>query len=380
MAEEANGPPSGGPAGLEVGPAQAGATLAALARALAPGTSWRTARELCRQGRVLVDGAAVTDPAWRPPAGSRLALVDRTSGDGRAAAARPRWPGGIPPRDLPGGCGARTSAAVAPDVEVGPAPHAATPASLIVHADADLVVVRKPAGVLSVPFARGDRDTLLALTRVALRRLEARQRDRQGGLAGAGGLAGGPTLRAVQRLDKETSGLVVFARSVSAQRALQQQLARRAVRRGYLAIAHGAAQEAIFDTLLLEDRGDGLRGSWGVLRAARGSPPPGARQAVTRVWVLERLRGATLLRCELETGRQHQIRIHLAEAGHPLVGETVYVRDYLRQGGSLLAAPRPMLHAGTLGFCHPRAGRELLFEEAPPADFKAVLERLRRRS
>jgi 23S rRNA pseudouridine1911/1915/1917 synthase len=78
--------------------------------------------------------------------------------------------------------------------------------------------------------------------------------------------------------------------------------------------------------------------------------------------------------CELETGRQHQIRIHLAEAGHPLVGETVYIRDWR---GPLLPAPRPMLHATVLGFVHPRTGKALRFEEPPPGDFTAVLKRLR---
>ena len=80
--------------------------------------------------------------------------------------------------------------------------------------------------------------------------------------------------------------------------------------------------------------------------------------------------------CELETGRQHQIRIHLSEAGHPLVGETVYIRDWR---GPVLPAPRPMLHAAVLGFVHPRTGKSLRFEEPPPGDFVAALERLRKK-
>src|SRR5947209_8092309 len=192
------------------------------------------------------------------------------------------------------------------------------------------------------------------------------------------GRATSPTLRTVQRLDKETSGLVVFARSVPAQRHLQRQLAEHTVLRRYLAIAHGAAADAVYETMFVPDRGDGLRGSWGVFRPARGEAPVEAREAITRVQVLERLPGATLLACELETGRQHQIRIHLAEAGHPLVGETVYVRDYLRENrGPLVPAPRPMLHATVLGFVHPRTEKVLRFEEPPPDDFTAVLKRLR---
>jgi 23S rRNA pseudouridine1911/1915/1917 synthase len=295
---------------------QAGLTLAAVVRELAPGTSWSQARDLCRNGRVWVDGEPATDPARRLAGGERVEV--------RSAA--PRNP------------------------------------DLIVHLDADVAVVRKPAGILTVPFERQDRDTLLALARVAIRRMEAARR--------SAGTAPNPTLRAVQRLDKDTSGLVVFARSVHAQRHLQEQLAEHSVVRRYLAIAHGEVQSGTHESLLVPDRGDGLRGSW----RGRGSPPSTARQAITYIRVEERLRGATLAVCELETGRQHQIRIHLAEAGHPLVGETVYIRDYR---GPLLPAPRPMLHAAALGFLHPRGDRPMEFEEPPPADFLEVLERLK---
>ncbi len=234
---------------------------------------------------------------------------------------------------------------------------------LIVHLDAEVAVVRKPAGILTVPFERDDRDTLLALARVAIRRIETGK-----------GKTANLTLRAVQRLDKETSGLVVFARTIPTQRHLQQQLAAHTVTRRYLALVHGRAEDAVYETLLVPDRGDGLRGSWGVFRPARGEAPAEAREAITRVQVLERLPKATLVACELETGRQHQIRIHLSEAGHPLVGETVYIRDWR---GKLLPAPRPMLHAAVLGFVHPRRGKSLRFEEPPPGDFAAILARLR---
>jgi 23S rRNA pseudouridine1911/1915/1917 synthase len=305
---------------LTVSSAQTGQTLSALVREILPGTSWSKAREICEGGRVLVDDVPITDPARRMAAGERIEI--------------------------------RLG---------GPAPRQAALTDLVVHLDADVAVVRKPAGILTVPFERDDRDTLIALARVAIRRIEAGK--------------GGPTLRAVQRLDKETSGLVVFARSISAQRDLQEQLGEHTVLRRYLALVHGAAQDAVHKTLFLPDRGDGLRGSWGVFRPAKGQPPEWAKEAVTRVKVLERLAKATYVACELETGRQHQIRIHLAEAGHPLVGETVYIRDHR---GPVLPAPRPMLHASVLGFIHPRTGKSLRFEDPPPADFAAVLTRLRR--
>lgn len=302
-----------------VTPEESGKTLPALLRAHLPGTSWSQAKELVQTGRVAVDGSMVPDPATRVDAGSRIEI-------------RPEGPA------LPRG-------PLAPEA--------------LVHFDAELVVVNKPAGLLTVPFA-GERDTLISLTRALLAR---RQKAHSV-----------PPLRAVQRLDKETSGLLVFARTIPAERALQAQLKAHTVTRRYLGLAHGAAQGGTHDTLLLPDRGDGLRGSWGVFRRAKGEPPPNARHAVTHVEVVERLRGATLIACTLETGRQHQIRIHLAEAGHPLLGERVYIRDYR---GPLLPAPRPMLHAGVLGFDHPRTGKPLRFEVPPPADFLAFLARLR---
>jgi 23S rRNA pseudouridine1911/1915/1917 synthase len=89
---------------------------------------------------------------------------------------------------------------------------------------------------------------------------------------------------------------------------------------------------------------------------------------------IEGLKGATLVECRLETGRQHQIRIHLAELGHPLVGERVYIRDY---SGPKIEAPRTMLHARTLGFTHPRTGKRVSFEREAPEDFSRTLAALR---
>jgi len=276
---------------------------------------------------VWVDGAAALDPAARLAAGS---VVELKPEGGRSA----RGPLG---------------------------------AEDVVHADAEVAVVVKPAGLLTVPWSEEDRGTLVSLTRTALARREAAR--------GGGARRGpGPHLRVVQRLDKETSGLLVFARTIAAERHLQQQLRAHSMERRYLAIVHGRAGDATYDTLLVPDRGDGLRGSWGVFRKPKGTPPETARRAVTHVSVLERLQGATLVACELESGRQHQIRIHLSEAGHPLVGERVYVRGF---AGPLITAPRPMLHAARLGFVHPRTGRELRFEAPPPVDFTAALVRLR---
>jgi 23S rRNA pseudouridine1911/1915/1917 synthase len=319
------------PRRFTVEPAAAGATLAAALRTADPALSWSGARALCRAGRVTVDGAVVEDPARRLAAGAAI--------------------------------------------EIAPAAARREPADAIVHLDADLVVVRKPAGLLTVPFAGSDRDTLLSRTRVAVLRREAAP-VRKARREAARVRTPRPTLRAVQRLDRDASGLVVFARSVAAQRTLQQQFAEHAVERVYLALVEGEAADAVHDTLLVRDRGDGRRGSWGRFRRAAGQPPAEARRAVTRVAVVERLPGATLVRCSLATGRQHQIRIHLAEAGTPILGETIYARPPAAGG---VAAARLMLHAAVLGFVHPRSGRGLRFEDPPPPDFQSVVDGLRGR-
>jgi 23S rRNA pseudouridine1911/1915/1917 synthase len=295
-------------------------TLAARVRELS-GVSWSRARTLCEQGRVTVDGERWTDPAARVLADSTV-VVD----------------------------------AHGPKLDRGPLAKEA-----LVAVDRDFVVVDKPPGLLAVADEPGNTDTLLEHTRSLLRR------------RGEGGRDTG--LAVVHRLDRDTSGLMVFARTPQAQRALAAQFRAHDLDRIYHGIAHGSVEAATLETDLLPDRGDGLRGSHGHYRRAEGAPPPEARHAVTHVRPLEALRGATLVECRLETGRQHQIRIHLAERGHPLLGERVYIRDY---AGPKIEAPRTMLHARTLGFAHPRGGQRVSFECQPPEDFRELLARLQR--
>jgi 23S rRNA pseudouridine1911/1915/1917 synthase len=292
-------------------------TLSRVVREALQGISWNKARELCRSGRVTLNADVARDPEQRVDAGAEV-RVDPTG---------PRQRRGL------------------------------LPEAAIVHVDADVVVVDKPAGMLSVPFETGDRDTLIDQTRATLRRQGARGFD--------------PELGAVQRLDVDTTGLMVFARNLAAKRHLAQQFRVHSVHRRYVALVHGNIIGQTFDTLLLRDRGDGLRGSWGRFRRPQGKPPEDVQRAVTHVRVLERLSGATLVECALETGRQHQIRIHLSEANCPLLGERVYIRDF---GGEQLPAVRPMLHARELGFVHPRSELELQFKREPPDDFIACYE------
>jgi len=294
-------------------------TLAARVREKT-GLSWSRARKLCTEGRVTVDGERWLDPAARVPPDADVAV------DVHAA-----------------------------KVERGPLAKDA-----IVFHDRDLVVVDKPPGMLTVGY-EGEKDTLAEHARLLLRRLDPGARD--------------TGLGVVHRLDRDTSGLVVFTLTAQAKRELAAQFRAHDLERSYAALAHGEVAEARIESFLLEDRGDGLRGSWGRFRRARGEPPPDAKRAVTCLKPLEALRGATLVECRLETGRQHQIRIHLAELGHPLLGEKVYIRDY---DGPRIEAPRTMLHARTLGFAHPRTARELRFEREAPEDFRSRAESLRR--
>lgn len=288
---------------------------------------WSKARDLIHTGRVRVDGNPVTDDAARVRAGQSIEIA-------------PSMP--------------RRTSGVLPD-------------RAVVYLDADVIVVRKPAGVVTVPFEPGERDTLADRVRALLKRIE-KSRDRE--------RARDPMVGVVQRLDKDTTGLLVFARTMSAKRALEEQLRVHSVERRYAAIAHGTVHAGTIETDLVQDRGDGLRGSWGRFRHEPGPPPASAKHAITHVRVLEPLRGATLLECRLETGRQHQIRIHLAERGNPLLGEPVYIRDF---DGPRIPADRPMLHACVLGFIHPRTRQKIRFEDDPPEDFEACIARLRSR-
>jgi 23S rRNA pseudouridine1911/1915/1917 synthase len=247
-------------------------------------------------------------------------------------------------------------------------PRSATAEGLVVrHLDDHVVVVEKPAGINTVrhpselewPDRHRQLDpTLQDLAQWAV----ARQLKRQ-----ARSL---PPLRIVQRLDKETSGLVVFARSALGERELGRQFRRHTVVRRYLAVVPGVVRPQTFTTHLVRDRGDGRRGSTTL--------PGVGKQAVTHVAIEETLPGYAVLSCRLETGRTHQIRIHLSEAGHPICGDKVYHR---KADGTVIPdrsdAPRLALHATELGFEHPVDGRALHWTMPLPVDLERFLERLR---
>jgi len=279
-------------------------------RELLPGKSWNEVRRLARTGKIFIDGAPLLDPTRLVAAGAEIELRQN-----------------------------------APRATRTPA----LPRSAILHLDAQVVVVEKPPGISTVPYDENEHGTL---DQLVMETISERGRRAPLGI--------------VHRVDKETSGVVVFARTLAAKLALKNQFRFHSVGRRYVAIAHGAVSTATIKSRLVKDRGDGRRGST--------ENDELGREAITHVKWLETLRGATLVECRLETGRTHQIRIHLAERGNPLVGERVYSKNYR---GQLLPAPRLMLHARELSFEHPSTGQRLEFSQAMPQDMQSVLAALR---
>ncbi len=181
------------------------------------------------------------------------------------------------------------------------------------------------------------------------------------------------TVRAVHRLDKETSGLVVFARTAEAERHLGRQFRAHTIERQYLALVRGRAKDARIESWLVRDRGDGRRGS--------SAAPSEGQRAVTNVRVVEALGDYTLVECRLETGRTHQVRIHLGEAGTPLCGERIYDRPL--HGKPLpddSDIDRVALHAALLGFEHPATGERMRWTSTLPRDMTALVRRLQKRT
>jgi 23S rRNA pseudouridine1911/1915/1917 synthase len=238
------------------------------------------------------------------------------------------------------------------DVEV-PEAFAADPAAEpipleIVFEDEDIAIVNKPAGMVVHPAPGHYSGTLVhALL----------------GRGGTWSASGGVTRPGiVHRLDKGTSGLIVVARNDASHRALASQLEDRSLSRTYLAIVRGRIKD---------DAGE-LEGPIGrhPKERKRMAVVSGGRYARTRYAVVERKGTHTLLRCDLDTGRTHQIRVHLAAFGHPVAGDTEY-------GGREAGLERPMLHAWRLRLRHPRTKAEMNFEVAPPEDFESFWSSLK---
>ncbi|APR83207.1 Ribosomal large subunit pseudouridine synthase D [Minicystis rosea] len=283
-----------------VTPDDQGKRLDQILAAHVPGLSRRKARVLLDLGGVFVDGARTKVAGKMLRRGQVVTAnvggaLERASGEvGRAARARDE---------------------------------AALPAFTIVHQDADLVIVDKPAGLLTAPTPEGDRGNLAKL-------LEEKV---------------GAPIFVVHRIDLETSGLLVLARTADANRILSERFRVHDVERLYLAALRG---------VLAEDE-------------RTVDAPVAGKRAVTHVKVIERFAAATLVQCRLETGRTHQIRLHTRHLGHPVLGDRKHGEP------SPVDPPRMALHAAVLGIRQPRTGEALRFESAWPQDLTAWLSGLR---
>ena len=282
-----------------VGDDDVGLRLDQLLAARVPDLSRRKARVLLDIGGVFVDGARIKVASRKLRAGQQVVAhlggaLARAGGEvGRAARARDE---------------------------------ARLPAHTVVYEDDDLVVVDKPAGLLTAPTPESDRGNLARLL---------------------------GEVQVVHRLDLQTSGLLVFARSPAANRALAERFRVHDVERVYLAVVAGALPA----------------------QPGRCDQPIEGRPATTHFQIEEALGGgATWLRCRLETGRTHQIRIHCRALGHPVLGDPRYGAPV----AGLPPPPRMALHAAVLGFVHPRSGAPMRFTSEWPEDLTAWLGAIRK--
>ena len=284
-------------------------------------------KALMETGHALVDGAALTDPsaAVRPGGAYRLKV-----------------PPPVPATPLPEN--------IALDV---------------LFEDKHLIVLNKPAGLVVHP-APGNADG--TLVNALLHHADD--------LSGIGGEAR-PGI--VHRLDKETSGIMVVAKSQPAHIALSEAFATRDLDREYLALCWGLPAE-------MQGEVEGNIGRHPTDRKRMAVVERGGKTALTHYWVEEAFGTAgCLMRLKLATGRTHQIRVHLSHIGHPVMGDPVYLRRIPAAAAGLakaareaaLAFPRQALHAATLGFRHPVTGEALRFSAEPPADMALLLECLR---
>jgi len=324
---------------FHVDEAEVGKTLAAMLRIRLPGTSWSEVQRLVRKRYVMINGNLCCDEGRRLKATEVVKLLEH--------------PTAPPAREE--------------DVRVR-------------YVDQYLVVVEKPAGVTSVRHEeermwKAERKNAQPTLEDMLPRILAK-REKGGDKRPQKARhektqPRTPPMRPVHRLDRETSGLMVFARTVPAERELGRQFREHTTYRRYIAVAEGDVAEQTIESRLIRDRGDGRRGST--------TDPTLGKRAITHVTPMERIGDYTVVQCRLETGRTHQIRIHFAESGHPLCGEKVYRQPLFKKPiPDRSGAPRTALHAAELGFTHPITGEEMKFAMPLPDDLKKFLDRLRK--
>jgi 23S rRNA pseudouridine1911/1915/1917 synthase len=291
------------------------------ALAEASGLSRERVKTLITDGKVLINGQGATNVSAKVAAGAAFVIH-------------------IPPPDDP--------QALPQDIPI-----------VVVFEDEHLIVVDKPAGMVVHPAAGNADGTLV----------NALLHHCRGQLSGIGGVAR-PGI--VHRIDKDTSGLLVVAKSDKAHEGLARQFADHSLERAYLAVCQGHPSPPAGTIATRIGRSDADRKKMAVLPddSSRG------KHAVTQYRTLERLAGCTLVECRLETGRTHQVRVHLASIGHALLGDPVYARtpSQLRPVLKALGFQRQALHAAVLGFVHPVTGALLRFESPLPADMRELID------
>lgn len=279
---------------------------------MAPEFSRSYLQQLVEAGEVSVDACVQRTPAKRVTAGQRVAVRLVPTPQSRAFRAEPM-------------------------------------ALAIVHEDEHLMVIDKPPGLVVHPAAGHWSGTLL-----------------NGLLAHHEGAASLPRAGIVHRLDKDTSGLMVVGKTLAAVTALVRAIAAREVHREYLAIAHGVPRQVSFTV----DAPIGRDPTSRVRMAVTGSGKPARTDFECLASGALETGSASVMRCVLHTGRTHQIRVHLASRGHPLLADALY------GGAPGLGLQRQALHARRLSFAHPVDARELHFEAAPPPDLRAACHSL----
>ena len=302
-------------------------TLAKHIRSTHPEWSWNECRNVIKSARVTVNNETITDDTFRVPDNSVVEIH-----------ARPQLQSSSKSKN-------ETSLHV-------------------YHYDQHIIVIEKPSGIESVPFetkkkfeGRFHAQTSDTLIDMARKWLEQNERQKL------------PPLKVVHRLDKGTSGIIVFARTVTAERHLGKLFREHDIKRSYIAFCPGVPKSETIRSRLVENRGDGKRGS--TKNKTLGKE---AITHVNRLQTRKTPKGSiiSMVACQLETGRTHQIRIHLSEAGHPLCGETVYNgpmgdKKLLLEGFGI---PRIGLHARELGFMHPVTNQVIYWESPLPKDLQ----------
>jgi len=295
------------------------------ALSLASGLSRERIKALMGEGRVMLDGKATSQASLKPAAGTSFAI------------------------DVPE---AAPDEAVAQDIPLN-----------IVFEDEHLIVVDKPAGLVVHPAA-GNLDGTL---------VNALLHHCRGQLSGIGGVAR-PGI--VHRIDKDTSGLLVVAKTDAAHEGLAKQFADHSIHRAYLAIVGGRPVPPVGTVRGAIARSSTNRKKMALVEDGRG------KHAVTHYRTIAAYNGASLVECRLETGRTHQVRVHMSSIGHPLLGDPVYGRNppRLRPILTQLHFARQALHAAELAFIHPVTGAAQNFVSALPADMAGLLVELEKQT